>query len=85
MSFAHGAVLDSRDAAQSLAARLGPVAAAAAAEALSLAARLALRAATEEALAQGVSGAPTFVVDGEVFWGQDQLPTLEAWLREAPW
>ena len=29
--------------------------------------------ATEEAKALGVFGAPTFVVDGEVFWGDDRL------------
>ena len=28
---------------------------------------------TEEAVARGVFGAPTFIVDGEMFWGQDRL------------
>lgn len=32
---------------------------------------------TEEALALGVFGAPTFVVNGELFWGQDRLDFLE--------
>jgi 2-hydroxychromene-2-carboxylate isomerase len=84
-TFAQGEVLDGPDAAQAFARRLGPAAAGAAAEALLPAARAALRTATEEALAEGVFGSPFFVVDGEPFWGQDQLPTLEAWLREGPW
>ena len=83
--FAHGEALDGLGAAQALAARLGPAAEAAAAEALSPAARTVLRVATAEALADGVFGAPFFVVDGEPFWGQDRLPMLEAWLREGPW
>src|ERR1700674_2667406 len=32
---------------------------------------------TEEAIAVGVFGAPTYVFDGELFWGQDRLPMLE--------
>lgn len=83
--FAHGAALDTMEAAQAFAARLGPAAAGAAAQALAPAAREALRAATEEALSAGVFGAPFFVVEGEPFWGQDRLPLLEAWLREGPW
>ncbi len=35
-----------------------------------------LRALTEQALDQGVFGVPTFVVDGELFWGHDRLHTL---------
>ncbi len=83
--FARGEALDGLGAAQAFAARLGPAAEAAAAEALSPAARAALRHATEEALAEGVFGAPFFVADGEPFWGQDRLPMLEAWLLEGPW
>lgn len=83
--FARGEALDELQAAQRLAARLGPTAARAAAAALSPAAREALRAATQEALETGVFGAPFFVVDGEPFWGQDRLPMLEAWLRDGPW
>ena len=30
-----------------------------------------LRANTDEAVANGVFGVPTFVVDGEIFWGDD--------------
>jgi 2-hydroxychromene-2-carboxylate isomerase len=32
---------------------------------------------TEEALKLGVFGAPTYVVNGELFWGQDRLDFLE--------
>ena len=31
---------------------------------------------TQEAIAAGVFGAPTYVVDGELFWGQDRLDFL---------
>jgi 2-hydroxychromene-2-carboxylate isomerase len=32
---------------------------------------------TDEAIALGVFGAPTYVYEGELFWGQDRLPMLE--------
>lgn len=32
---------------------------------------------TDEAMALGVFGAPTYVFDGELFWGQDRLQMLE--------
>lgn len=35
------------------------------------------------ALATGVFGAPTYVVDGEPFWGQDRLDLLEEALRSS--
>jgi 2-hydroxychromene-2-carboxylate isomerase len=39
-----------------------------------------LRAATEEAQALGIFGAPTFVTeDGELFWGNDRLDDALAW------
>ena len=28
---------------------------------------------TQDAVARGVFGAPTFFVDGQMFWGQDRL------------
>lgn len=34
----------------------------------------------EEAVQAGVFGAPSYVVEGEVFWGQDRLDQLEAML-----
>lgn len=39
------------------------------------------RQATEEAKALGVFGSPTFVVDGEVFWGDDRLEDALRWLE----
>lgn len=35
------------------------------------------RALTEEALERGVFGAPTYIFDGELFWGQDRLDFLD--------
>jgi 2-hydroxychromene-2-carboxylate isomerase len=42
----------------------------------------ALRAATDEAIALGLFGAPTFLTeDGELFWGDDRLEQALAWAR----
>jgi 2-hydroxychromene-2-carboxylate isomerase len=38
---------------------------------------------TEAAIAAGVFGAPFYVVDGEVFWGQDRLDYLDDFLAGA--
>lgn len=43
------------------------------ARALSDANKAALRTQTEQAAALGLFGAPSFVVDGEIFWGDDRL------------
>ena len=32
---------------------------------------------TQQALEAGVFGAPSYVLDGEIFWGQDRLDFLE--------
>lgn len=40
---------------------------------------------TEEAIGQGVFGVPSFVVDDKLFWGQDALPMLRAYLQGDPW
>lgn len=40
-----------------------------------------LRARTEEAVALGIFGAPSFVVDGEVFWGNDRLEQALDWAQ----
>jgi 2-hydroxychromene-2-carboxylate isomerase len=37
---------------------------------------------TEEAMAIGVFGAPTYVFEGELFWGQDRIDMLEWRLRQ---
>lgn len=51
-----------------------------------------LKAHTDEALARGVFGVPTFAVDDKLFWGLDALPMLRAYLQgdesawfEGPW
>lgn len=40
-----------------------------------------LRAATDEAVSRGVFGAPTFFAGPEMFWGNDRLDFLEAYLN----
>ncbi|MGB3386768.1 MAG: 2-hydroxychromene-2-carboxylate isomerase [Pseudaminobacter sp.] len=37
---------------------------------------------TDEAVKAGVFGSPSYVFDGEVFWGQDRLPMLDAAIAE---
>jgi 2-hydroxychromene-2-carboxylate isomerase len=37
-----------------------------------------LRFQTERAIQAGVFGVPSFVVGGEIFWGNDRLPLLNA-------
>lgn len=41
----------------------------------------ALKANTEEAVSLGVFGAPTFFIDGQMFWGNDRLPLMAAYLK----
>ncbi|MCI0480427.1 MAG: 2-hydroxychromene-2-carboxylate isomerase, partial [Candidatus Dadabacteria bacterium] len=38
-----------------------------------------LRRATEDAIGMGLFGAPSFVVDGEIFWGNDRLEDALDW------
>ena len=45
----------------------------------------ALQAHTEEAIALGLFGVPSFVVDDRLFWGQDALPMLRAYLSGDDW
>jgi 2-hydroxychromene-2-carboxylate isomerase len=44
-----------------------------------------LKANTEEAIARGVFGVPTFCVDDKVFWGLDALPMMRAYLDGDSW
>jgi len=44
-----------------------------------------LRQATDDALARGVFGVPTFELEGRLFWGLDSLPMLAAALDGDPW
>ena len=45
----------------------------------------ALKDAVEAAVARGVFGVPTFIVDGEAIWGVDRLWMLEHWLKHGDW
>lgn len=44
--------------------------------------KTALRRNTEQAAALGVFGVPTFEADGELFWGADSIPFLNAFLAD---
>ena len=54
------------------------------AECESEAVRTGLAEVTERALAEGVFGAPTFVIDGEIYWGKDRFEFIEAHLAGNP-
>lgn len=44
-----------------------------------------LRALTEQAVAGGLFGVPTFTLQGRTFWGLDALPMLRDALQGGPW
>jgi 2-hydroxychromene-2-carboxylate isomerase len=44
-----------------------------------------LRANTDEAIASGAFGVPSYVVDGRLFWGADSLPMLRRYLEGDAW
>ena len=48
-------------------------------------ARTLLRGAVDASLKRGVFGSPTFIVDGEPFWGVETLGSVEEWLRQGGW
>jgi 2-hydroxychromene-2-carboxylate isomerase len=41
-----------------------------------------LKTQTEEAIARGIFGAPSFVVGDELFWGNDRLEAALAWVKK---
>ena len=45
----------------------------------------ALKNATDQAIALGVFGVPSLVVDGKVFWGLDALPMLRDFIAAGAW
>jgi len=45
----------------------------------------ALKKAVERAIEIGVFGAPTNVVDGELFWGSDRIEQIDLWLSRGGW
>ena len=44
-----------------------------------------LKQATQDAIARGLFGVPTFAVDDKLFWGFDALPMLRAYLQGDAW
>lgn len=44
-----------------------------------------LRVHVDASIAKGVFGAPTFIVDGEMFWGADRLDQVERWIETGGW
>lgn len=44
-----------------------------------------LREHVDAALARGVFGCPTFIVDGEMFWGADRADQVDRWLATGGW
>ena len=75
-----GAVADDATRLQALVAQLKPWRASDAPEV-----KAQLKAHTEEAIARGVFGVPTFCVDDKVFWGLVSLPMMRAYLDGDPW
>jgi 2-hydroxychromene-2-carboxylate isomerase len=63
--------------------RVGLDGAALVAEAATAEAKDRVRRATDDAIAAGVFGVPSVIVDGELFWGFDAFANLEAFLRGA--
>lgn len=47
--------------------------------------KLQLKSHTDEAIARGVFGVPTFAVDDKLFWGFDALPMLRDYLHGDAW
>ncbi|HVE89706.1 MAG TPA: 2-hydroxychromene-2-carboxylate isomerase [Burkholderiaceae bacterium] len=41
-----------------------------------------LKTLVDHAIQSGIFGAPTIIVDGEVFWGNDRMPQIERWLEK---
>src|ERR1043166_3017759 len=45
--------------------------------------KAALRAQTDDAIARGIFGAPSFTIGSELFWGNDRLEDAIAWAKRA--
>jgi 2-hydroxychromene-2-carboxylate isomerase len=76
-----GGGAESAEAVQAIATAAGLDGAALVAAAGGPAAKAALRSQTEQAIAAGVFGVPSMIVDGELFWGYDSFAHLEGFLR----
>jgi 2-hydroxychromene-2-carboxylate isomerase len=80
-NFAEDRDTGSREVIAEILARHVPDPAAALARAESAELKAQLRAQTDAAQARGIFGAPSFVVNGELFWGNDRLEQALAWDR----
>lgn len=78
--WAGGGGVDSLERVRAVLERLGLDADVMLAAATSPEAKIALKVNTDGAIAAGVFGVPTMIADGELFWGVDALPHLEAFL-----
>ena len=54
-------------------------------EALAASIKLQLKKNTEDAIAKGIFGVPSFAVDDKLFWGLDALPMLRDYLQGDDW
>ncbi len=79
--WAEGADLTLPDTVAAIASKLGLDGAALVAATGEAAVKDVLRANTEDAIARGVFGAPTFFIGKQMFWGNDRLPLMSAWLK----
>lgn len=80
-TWAEGTGVETADAVASAASRVGLDGAALVRAAREPPAKEALRARTADAIARGVFGVPTLLVDDEIFWGTDGVDFAEAFLR----
>jgi len=79
--WAEGADLTQPEAVAAIAGKLGLDGAAILAATGEAAVKDVLRANTEDAIARGVFGAPTFFIGKQMFWGNDRLPLMSAFLK----
>jgi 2-hydroxychromene-2-carboxylate isomerase len=47
--------------------------------------KAALRERVDASIEKGVFGCPTFIVNGEMFWGADRLDQVERWIATGGW
>jgi 2-hydroxychromene-2-carboxylate isomerase len=47
--------------------------------------KTALRERVDASIEKGVFGCPTFIVDGEMFWGADRLAQVGRWIETGGW
>jgi 2-hydroxychromene-2-carboxylate isomerase len=80
-NFADDADIAQREAIETCLNRVGVSGAEKIEQALASANKDALRSQTERAAAIGIFGAPTFIADREMFWGNDRLERAIAWCK----